>query len=281
MAKIDFEIKHLPLHPSIAAEIYAVLQPLTGPLQSYRRELAERLLKIQRQWRRRVLQLKVEGWKQLQSVRSVFVYNCPPCACGYTPKTQPCNLRVCPFCHGRRVASVYERIRTLTNFCGQCKVASWRHYFGQYDDADRIYYDADMGLSSFCEEVHPRHRNIRKCFRKERMADAIGGVYWYTTAPYTYQTLAADGSAGRWNALHGCIAVMPATWKSWKDDDLRVISNPDDYQLAWLVGRTFQYRQQWLQSNPKIMTDFLNATHGDVLLSAFGKLAPYAGPSRQ
>ena len=261
------------------AQILSVMQPLTGPLTNYRLELVGRLQKIQSWWRSRVKQLKVAGLTGIQSERIVYVCNCPPFACGYEPKMQQCNLRICPFCHARRVAKIYERIRNLMiNTPGGAQIAAWRRCYGLHGDSARIYFDGDMGLeNTFCKDVHPRHRTFRHEFRKNYMADAIGGSYWYTIAPYTYPELAADGSAGRWNVLHGCVAVMPHYWKPWKSENLRVIRNPDDYQLAWLVGRTFQYRKLWLSSDVTILTALLNATHRDVFLSAFGKLGPNSG----
>lgn len=262
----------------MVAQIYAVIQPLTGPMKNVKKQLVTRLQTIQKGWRARQHALKEVGYKQLQTVRSAFVYNCPPSTCGYAPKTQACNLRICPFCHARRVSAAYERIRTLRDANPYGQVVSWRMYMGHKDAQARIYLDADMGLEgTFLTEVYPQHRKFRREFQKEYMADAIGGVYWYSIAPYTYQELAADGSLGRWNGLHGCCAVMPPNWKSWQSSNVRVIKQPDDYQLAWLVGRCFQYRQNWLSSDAEIMSTFLNATHGDVFLTAFGKLAPNGG----
>lgn len=275
MHRIDHQIKILPYHPSMKAQVTAVNLPLFGPMAHFRKEHPERLTELRTMWRKRVLQLKQEGWNAVQNERIVYICNCPPHACGYEPKTQSCNLRICPFCHARRVSAIYTRIRDLIiQTPGSVRVAAWRRTYGFKTDEDRIFFDDDMGLSTFSENVNPRHRNIRKQFRKEYMADAIGGVYWYTVAPYTYQRQAADGSAGRWNVLHGCVAVMPGNWKHWESNYLRVIKDPDDYQLAWLVGRSFQYRRLWLDSSPSVMATFLNATHRDVYVSAFGKLGP-------
>lgn len=272
-------MKVLALHPSMKAQILSVVQPLTGQLTDYRRELVPRLVSIQAMWRRRVFQLHEEGWQAVQSKRVVYIRNCPPSTCGYSPQTQSCNLRICPFCHARRVADVYERIHDLLqSLDGSHKVVAFRKFNGQYSDADRIYLDADMGLTgTFLKTVYPRHRKFRQTFQKERMSEAIGGIYWYTIAPYTYQKDSIDGSIGRWNGLHGCIAVMPGDWKSWNSDDVKVIKDPDDYQLAWLVGRTFQYRQQWMTSDPSVCSALLNATHGDIFLTAFGRLGPNSG----
>jgi hypothetical protein len=161
---------------------------------------------------------------------------------------------------------------------GPVQVASWRRLYGIKGDHDRIYFDANMGLeNTFCKDVTPRHRNFRTEFQRNYMADTIGGIYWYSVAPYTYPTPAADGSLGRWNILHGCVAVMPDHWKPWKSENLRVLRNPDDYQLGWLVGRSFQYRKLWLSSDVTVVTALLNATHRERFLSAFGELASNNG----
>jgi len=277
MPRIEFQLQTLPLHPSMAAQLYAVIHPITGSVTDYKQQIIERLQVIQEAWRSRLPALRDAGCEQLQTERLAYIRNCPPSTCAYSPKTQSCNLRICPYCHARRVSNIYGRLRELLRANPGAKVASWRKYTGHEDDASRIYFDADMGLNkTFLRDVYPQQKEFRHVFQQENMTSAIGGVYWYSITPYTYKRIAADGSEGRWNTLHGCCAVMPPDWKSWKSDDLRVVRQPDDYQLAWLVGRCFQYRQQWLLSDPDIMSAFLNATRGDVFLSAFGRLAPNA-----
>lgn len=282
MLQIEFNIELRPYSPSMKAQVMAVSQPLLGAMQSFRKEHVLQQKALNKEWCNRAIRLKHEGWRVLQSEKIVYVCNCPPFACGYEPKTQPCKLRICPFCHARKVSDIYTRIQDLIQqIPGSVKVVAWRRMFGFDTDEDRIFYDDDMGMRTFTDNVNPRHRTIRTRFQKERVKDALGGIYWYTAAPFTYQRASTDGSVGRWNVLHSCVAVMQADWEPWESKYLKVLADPDDYQLAYLVGRSFQFRPLWLRAKADVMASFLNATHREVFLSAFGKLGSHYGRKKQ
>ena len=261
------------ISPTMRAEYYSTLLPLVGKLPKYEEQLLPSLAYIQKRWRLGCGMLRRSGWESLCTKKFGYARNCPPCSVIASMRLQPCLLRVCPFCHARHVAQQYQKLRKQLKAAGGGTVLSYRQYSGQeFESPDLLYFDSAGGLEgTFRADVLPRHLTRKQQFCDTYMPRAKGGIYWYSLAPLIFSEDADNGASGRWMALHSCVSIMPDDWKPpERSNNWRCIKNPNDYQLAWLVGRAFQYRAYWLRSDPMYMAEFLNVVRNVRFMSTFG-----------
>lgn len=269
---IAVTLEPLKMSPTMYAEYCSTLVPIVKSFKQYRQNVCRHLYNIRGRWRVCVCKLRAAGWEAIATKKFGYALNCPPCSARLSVRTQPCRLRICPFCHARHVAKVYTQFKNKLERCGGGTVVSFRQYAGhELLSPDKVIFDSLGGLEgTLCKNVLPRHVKMRNEFRAKYMQEALGGVYWHSLAPLAFDEPAPDGSTGRWMSLHSCVAIMPKEYKLKANRYWRAITNPSPYKLASLVGRAFQYRAYWLTADTTTMSEFLNVTKGVRFSVPFG-----------
>jgi hypothetical protein len=96
------------------AQKVGVLWPLLGRRSLHDDDVILDTEALQRRWRKRLEALKLHGWADVtKDGVAQFARNCPPASVkAFGPKAlRPCKLRgICPFCHMRTVAKVFNAV---------------------------------------------------------------------------------------------------------------------------------------------------------------------------
>jgi hypothetical protein len=258
---VKFLWKKLPHSCTAAAEYWALVVPYNGGiLESRYGELPTVLGELRVRWRRLVVRLAQAGWRPLQGKKAGYAYNCPPCSVQSVPYMQPCKLRRCPFCHGRKAADVFIQCQKLLEANPDATFVSWRHISGRSYPNYPLFLAADGGLPPVFAEQHAAETAWRKAFPTKYLEGAYGGRMHMTMTPCAGEESQVDGSTNWWSTVHGCIACGPPDWEP-KETPYRkayVCRKPTVWQLARMVGMAMPYDAQWLNADPAILVEYLH-----------------------
>lgn len=275
MATTKFNMVLRRVTPETRVVYYSTILPFGGYVRETSQGLITRVQYIQRQWRACAAALRNSGWHPMTTKKFGYARNCPPVGVYCDPPQQPCLLRVCPFCHARKVLELFRKIRTVLHKQTEAvKVVSLRIFYGHAPNQRMpVVYDADGTLDkSHFDQVLRRHVLFRIQMRYA-LRDAIGGAHWYTLAPFVYRRTFRDGSCGRWHSMNSCVAIMPEDWEVTAPRLMYCRQTPNDFALAKLVGHAFRYRAECLTlASAPVLADMLNATRAIKQLSTFGEL---------
>jgi len=278
---IPFRYERVPLSPAGVAAYYATVYPLCGKTNTRSDELLSALRFIRGRWVLRSKELREVGWAACTEDKLEYARNCPPVPVQVMPRTRPCSLRICPFCHARQVMSVFRAVRDFIQEelnGAPVRVIARSYALGHKSVREPIFTDLDGSIGTSLYEVLDRHIPLRRIFRQE-LKQTHGGIYWHTITPVTSEGELPDGSFGNWLIRHACVAVAPPMW-DWSFLKERAVlrESPDDYTLAWMIGKAFRYPEPWLSAEAPMMADFLNHLANTRLRATFGSLRGHERP---
>ena len=148
---VDFKMdmaaqKPTPQRVSVAK----ALQPLSPKryMNSVRdKSFVEFCISVQKSWRVWLARMKQAEYPPLDTKKFGYARNCPPVLVDVgVPggrKLQPCNIRLCPFCHGRKVMKIHEAL------CGTLNALSLDSEKSKEESLGVRYGHFDVGYSSW------------------------------------------------------------------------------------------------------------------------------------
>lgn len=283
MAAFVFDYHVVPRNPTTHCEYISTLRPLLGKFK-LPDMLIPRLKRLQARWRMRASDLTDHGWAPVQSkLKLAYAHNCPPCSVQVDPQTQRCRLRICPFCHSRRISMLFQQIQALQESnpdIAKAKILSYRAGLGRKQaEWQRIRYDADGSCTAmFEQEILGPNRQVGAKFRSKWLKDAYFTASSCSFAPFTFINRAADESVGLWWIEHNMLAAVPPDWepKKWAGSTI-VDTSPPPFRLSYLVGHTFRYCPLWMTADPTVVASMLNSLHRVRLFKTTGALREHEG----
>jgi len=272
---VSFRYTRMPLSPAGAAAYHSVIKPLCGVVNTQTNEIVKAIQHIRGRWILRSKELSAAGWAACTEDKLEFACNCPPVPVQIVPRTRPCSLRICPFCHARHVMRIYRLIHGFIRdeLKGETvRVAARSYALGHKRVPEPLYVDDNGTLSVSLHNLLNRHRPLRNMFRRQ-LRQTHGGIYWYTVTPVIAEGRLADDSVGNWLIRHSCVAIGDGRW-NWDFLNKKAIlrENPDDYTLAWMVGYAFRYQRYWLSTDAPFMANFLEQIAAERFQTTFGRL---------
>jgi len=271
--KFDFSNLRFSRSYTSQVEYYSTLAAFCGHFTG--KHFSKNVLKFADQWRARLSDLKSAGWKQLQSNKYVWALNCPPCcAKGISAKIMSCNLRICPFCHARKVSAIYE---SVADYClhKSTNLYTYNRVVGGVGGAYLpIYEDAKVNTDFLLNNVLPRFVvAYRKSFRRKFASNAMGGVYWIKLEP-VYAIDSPAGIIGSWRIHYEAILVdkgkntFPEAAGRLKKIDYS--TKPRRSVIANTVGYTFRYPAGWLKGPVGGFVELLDVSRNRRYMSNLG-----------
>lgn len=261
----DFHLTRVRTYTALV-EGLSTLSPLCGKLpdKAFRPAMAHLI----HNWRMRLSALRQSQCYELQGTMFRFARNCRPCSSVVVPANAPvCKQRICPFCHGRRAAAVFQRARTLVeNYRESGWPVSVVSYARVYDSPEADYgFDSGSDLATqLLEEVIPQELRRRSAYEETvlgvtRRKPMLGGAYLISIIPVVHE----DGCTGRWTVRHGSIYLAEPGWEARSGPSLYRQEHvlPTPRKLAWVVSHAFRYPTAWMTCNETVMATMLDATH--------------------
>ena len=102
---------------------------------------------VQKSWRVWLARMKKAEYPPLDTKKFGYARNCPPVLVDVSVpggrKLQPCNIRLCPFCHGRKVMKIHEVL------CGTLNALSLASEKSKEESLGVRYGHFDVGYSSW------------------------------------------------------------------------------------------------------------------------------------
>jgi len=228
-------------------------------------------------WRARLWALRNENWAQIHTDKYWQARNCPPCGFELVmddlPKT--CHLRICPFCHGRRVSSTFMRIHRQLQVHGKLSLIEFHGCYGPRAVGSKIDPIKFLGgrldeapLDNLLRIANVRRRRLRYRFA----GDGVGAYQIDITARHRNRNVAAGGSWATDHRMLVTVADEKLDLPKFKIGQAKYCRVTDAYQLARLVAKAFPYNLSWLYSDATITADLLNILHSRRLFSTIGAL---------
>lgn len=259
-----FKLEPVASYSAMVAGL-STLRPLSG---RYRwKHLEHVLLKNVQRWRMRLLSLRAAGWQAIDNERFAYARNCRPCAAHVSPVAKACHLRVCPFCHARRVESIFlavqQRVAEYREAGQLVTVASFTRTF-----ITESFVPDDAIGETLCQQIIPLQLERRALFRQKGLRGNKGDCHWITIEPLTNDAQ----TTGAWRIRHGNLAILPGRWTPQHDfPGMRVCVSPNGRTLAKLTARAFIYPRMWMYGNEELLATMLNVTTGVRFLTRTGK----------
>jgi hypothetical protein len=234
----------------------AVLWPVVGRRSLKDDEVVADLHKLRRRWHKRIEQLKLGGWADLLNPGvSQFARNCPPSDLVFSTASKtlrPCKLCLCPSCHMRMTAKVYNTISRCLPDRGRLttKPLKFVEVSGRM-----VLRKPDVGkfVSS------PLHEWMEAPKRLLKRLKPLGAFRLVTLDPKH-----VGGQISGYRFTYRILAVMPDGWEMppWLDNGRRKVRVTDvksKKQLINLVARTCRYPVGLLRGDLRMTVIALNA----------------------
>jgi hypothetical protein len=273
-------IRGIAYSPKAVAEQTAVYRPfcLTGFYGKKRVGHIEDLISLRRE---RLAGMADAGWSVLEGRRIDYAEDCPPCGVLLAAK-QPrkCTLRVCPFCYGRKIGALYERVQALVKARGahNVEVFGWFHYLGFNHKDLVVFWDLDRDDSrAFRHALLPLCDRVRDQFQNAVCGEGVGGAFMVNVDPQVFLYDHPEGASGAWCLRMSGLVVAPVGWEFPK-----TLGRPQQWRkktyrrLALLVGNTFPYPRGWLRQDPFLVSTTMDWMADLRTLNYFGPLGPTA-----
>jgi len=274
---VEFEFGELPLSNTAWASIASTLTVLSNGMRT-RVGQSKSMGHIIRWRRQRLVSLKDAGLTVLAADKKLaFARNCPPCAVILREPPQRCGLRLCPFCHARRVEAAFMALdQTRHLLAGANKPHKVIQLTTKVDDIWRDEFKMVAGrLTARFQDVvlNKRHRPYIDEQRQLFLRDAYLGFSWLTLEPYVYDTGQATTSTGYWKVRHGVIALVPESWN--KDPSpaiVRELYPLKSRPLATLTAGALKYPRRWMSGEVNAVAQMFNDSHRVRFFRRFGSM---------
>jgi len=270
MPQTKFKICEWRKTPINTAAEHGALRPLFQVCESRNRYGS--LYKLISWRRNRLRQLHVSGWARIASEQKLgWAYNCPPCCASVTPKSQPCHLPICPFCHGRRLGEAYKAMEAAGRGLQGVKAIGFRSVWSKAtgEGIGRIFLGDDVlepGLAAMVDKIRWTRQHLYRGWLK-------GIQYGYrmqTIEPIMFRRTAQDDAVGCWRVTQSLIAFVPADWKAYPKQGELYEAEPGGADLAELVGMVFEYPREWMCGPAGITAVMLNHLKHRHVFDRFG-----------